>query len=308
MSLPKQIKMETGATKRDVPVFTLGAVGTPTHPNPNYEQYLQNGSDWDGHTKASVPEFLRTWILPDKVRELKEELERVLEEGVPDQKRSVRWNQDAGTLDDRFITDIALGEEVENPFWSWSRTNSDTVRVAICMDSCTCWWMSPELLKARMIVAAALTAAFEALDYECLTVAAHLLGSGDVGAKPREDTKTRCVATVMKEDNEPLVDSGFAHYSDTGIRRLMNCWITDGNPCATQLTNDEWRALADADLYIYIGEWGGARAVINTKGKPSDSPIGPKGEDALRLRVSSMKDVEPARIALEDFFRGQEDV
>jgi hypothetical protein len=291
--------METSLGKTPVPVMEMGAVDVPTKHPTSWAYQLGEAVMWDGHTMSRAASFLRTWNFPEAVKSFRARVEQALEEGIPDQRRAVLWNQRDGFLDDRYVPDIALGEDVENPFWRWQKSKSDTVRVAVCLDA-TCWWaQTAEVVQSRMVVAAGLASALESLDYEVSVVGGQLMAGCD-GSAPRNAKKTASVmATVMKSEEEPLVDSGFAHFADTGLRRLMVVWAQDANGRLGPMTNGEWREMVEADLFVYIG----SQRNINTDGAPYGATFGPKGEDVLHLALDGMSDIDRAVEQVEEFFQ-----
>jgi len=319
MSLPKTLNIQsTVKPDAEVPVVELGATEVPDHNGGNYASEISRNGGWDGHSRDKVKPFLTTWTVPAKVAKVRDEIEEILEEGIPDQKRRMLRNQDYGMLDDQWIVDLAMGDDIERPFQRWSRKARDTVRVAICMDTTVACFQSKEMLEARMMVSAGLAGALEMLDYEVSIVGASMQTNMKSGhKKPRQSPKTSQVfATVIKAHNEPYTESNFAHMADTGLRRLMCCWVMKDNGYVTQLTDREWRDLTGADLLLWIGpkqgagkqksRWGGrqgySRHVINTEGLPGDAVIGVDGEDTIRLGVDSAADVDPAVEDLKRFF------
>jgi hypothetical protein len=297
--LPKTMKMMTTRGPREIPVIELGPVEVPSNPAPMRAVDHDQPSRWDGHTRRGVSKHLKTWTFPKDVQAVRERVMAYLEEGIPDQRRMVLYNQLDGNLDDRFIPDIALGEEVERPFWAWKKGKADTTRVAICLDSACYWEQTPDVVKSRMVVAAGLAGALEMLGYEVAIAAGQIHAQSGL---PRQSKGAVAMLSILKSEDEPLVDSGFAHFSDTGLRRLVSEWTVDAIVGMSHLSNTEWRALFEADLYIYIGPEAGDRGVINTHGIPDGEPLGPSGPDTLRLRVNGMRDVDTMVETLRNFF------
>lgn len=316
-TLPGTIEVESSLCGRaEVPVRELSAIGVPEQdPRTAYEGRLNTPSAWDGHRAVEFSGHLRTWTVPELAQDVADRVTSALEEGLPDQKRTIRRNEDNGFLDDRFVTDIALGEEVENPFWRWNRNKSDVVRVAVCLDAATNAEMRPEVLASRMAICAGLGAALETCGYEVSIVAATLTARTTRGL--HEEARVRVArahahqpknrsfvfATTVKAEDEPFVGSSFAAFADTGIRRMVNCWVRDGNGVNTPLTDSEWRALTGADLFVYVGDGASGGPVIFSRGLPRGAKIGPFGPDAVRLQVHGPKDVPTAIEALKEFFR-----
>lgn len=308
--LPKTLTLQsTSKQKREVEVDELGCTDVPDHDGGNYAWAINDKTDWDGHWRDEVKPFLSKWKFPARVQEVRDRTEQALVDGLPDQRRVMLRNQQWGMIDDQYIADLALGEEVDSPFMRWSRVASDEVRVAICLDGTVCCGDGPEKLEARMCVAAGLASALESLGYEVSVLAACALSRFGAG-KPRQEhcpvSDTRVLATVLKDEREAMTDSGFAHLADTGLRRLMYCWVTRDNGFATHLTDQEWRVLTEADLLVYIGADDDSHDrqldVINTEGLPSGARLGPVGEDALRLEVQGPEDVDKSIRKIEDFF------
>lgn len=346
--LPKAITIQsTRGVQMECEVFDLGATDVPTNEvTHGYDRRLNYAPEWDGHTMDTAKHDLATWVLPERVREIAERVERILEDGVPDQRRSMLRNQEDGMLDDYWVTDIALGEEVDRPFNRWTRQKRGETRVAICLDATGAAGFTAEVMAARCAMAAGMASALEGLDYDVQVVAATMIGPPDhrrpkalleVG-HPRYYTTTRINATSIKREDEPFVSSAFAHFADTGMTRMVRCWIRDGNGCATHLTNDEWRSMVDADLFVYIGAGGetGLKRVynkfkkqsgyywdsrlqirrkrqpvpvktypdstINLGALPDNTPLGPVGDDTIRLEVCGISDIDPAIERLEAFF------
>jgi len=308
--LPSTVNVRSTNGDRRVRVEELGATDVPAHSGGSFAWELQQAGDWDGHRRDDVQPFLCKWTFPEKVQEIKDRVETVLEEGIPDQRRTMLRNQDSGMFDDRWITDVALGEEVEDPFCRWSKAATGEVRVAVCLDATAPWYTRKETLEARMCVAAGLASALEMLDYEVSVIGACLYESEHTGRPARRAPKhargTVCLATVMKGEDEPLVDSGFAHFADTGLRRLVCCWVTKANNFATHLSDSEWRELTDADLFVYLGPARGDSNVVNESGIPSGEGIGPVGDDVLNLKVNGYSDVDRALGTLETFFQNMQ--
>lgn len=316
-TLPSTLTAQSAHGDRPVKVVELSPVDVP-----DGDPYTRNGGDllypsrWDGHTGPGLENHLRTWTTPERVREIQERVEQAVEEGIPDQRRAIRRNVDDGFFDDRFITEIATGEDVENPCWRWSKTKSDTVRVAICLDAATRVTLQPEVLEARMAVAAGLGAALETAGYEVSIVGACLMAPDYLG-EPQPDARVWLdrkiappffLASVVKAEHEPFVGSAFAGFSNTGVRRMINCWVRDGDGKNTQMTDREWRELTGADLFVYVGAGAvGFAGVQFSKGLPPGSDIGPAGRDAIRLQVHGPEDIDTAVEALVRFFRERND-
>lgn len=303
MGLPKTLKVETAQGDRDVKVVELRAHETPQG-GTRYRP-LNNGGDWDGHSKKTVPAFLKTWEMPEETSKIRARVESALQDGIPDQKRKVLRNQECGDLDERYVEEIARGEEVDRPFTRWSKRRRGEVRVAVAIDSTVIWWMKPELLQARMAMAAGIAGALESLDYQVSILATCLQVSTEVGGfrKARQAPDRATVfATTIKEEHEPFVESGFAPLADTGLRRLMVCWVEDSNVYTGALTDREWRELTGADLFVYITSAGQSRGK-NEEGLPYGKTTGLEGSDVLNLGVDGWADIEPATQALEAFFQ-----
>lgn len=290
-----------------VKLTRLGTTELPERFSNKWWDEINKPNSYGKHSAGTAHQHLTTWTFPAKVREIAERVEDVLEDGIPDQKRKRLNNQDFGILDDRFITDIAMGDEVESPFWRWSKKSRDTIRVAICLDGAAAWFMTEEMIRSRMAVSAGLASALESLDYDVSVYSGCLLSDDRIGL-PREvrpEAATACIQ-CLKEEDEPLVDSGFAHFADTDFKRMIYLWTQQWNGYATHLSNSEWREVAgDADLYIYIGPDGSDKKnnkIINTKGIPYDEPCKLEGDDVLTLPLSYMKDVDGAVDQLERFF------
>lgn len=313
--LPNEITIETSNGNRTVKVHALTTTGVPNHDGGALYSYrLENAASWDGHTKSWAKSHLTTWTFPEKVTEIARRTEDALSEGIPDQKRKMLRNQPDGDLDDQWIDEIAIGEEIENPFCRWSKLKRKEVRVAICLDAATTASYSAEFIRARTAIAAGLTSALESLSYDVSVTAACLLALGKQRGSRRgrrvPDPRYRSEATVhgmvLKSEDEPMVDSGFSHYADTGFQRLVKCWTKKGTARSTPLTDGEWRDLTEADFYIYIGtdRTGGSHPAKNTGGLPYEATIGLDGEDVLRLRVDSYNDIDIAIEKIESFFEG----
>lgn len=305
MSLPGTIKVESTRGDHERPVRKLGAIDVPSgSPYGDCDGVSLDESSpwaWDGYRSTRVESHLRTWTPPERVREITERVERALEEGIPDQRRTMVRNQEDGMLDDRWIDEIARGEDVENPFMRWTRQRRGETRVAICLDGTVAHCDSVEMLEARMCVAAGLAAALEGLDYECSILAATLLrrtAPYDVSAPRMRPETTEVFATIAKEEGEPFVESGVAHFAGTGLRRLVLAWTMESNGICTQLTDREWRELTGADLFIYVG----SRKENAGRGRPSASPVGPQGDDVVYLEVNARSDIDGAIGTLERFF------
>lgn len=294
---------------REVPVIELGATDVPDHKGGGYARRIGPGNEfsWDGHTRDEVPRYLTTWTFPDRVRDVRDRAERILEEAIPDQRRRFLRNQEHGMFDDRWITDVALGEDVERPFTRWTKNRRGEVRVAVCLDGSVCVGDRKTMLEARMCVAAGIASALEALGYEVSVLSATLTSRlGD--SKPRVAHDPFVFATVIKEESEPFVESGFAHLADTGLRRLVSCWVAKSDGWDTHLCDSEWRALTGADLFVFIGPADskpGGLKVINEHGLPEGESIGPVGDDVIRLNVNGPRDVDGAVERLEKFFVDQ---
>ena len=305
--LPSEVTLKRTRGDQTVRVVELGATQVPDHDGGSYAYRLGEHAkaSWDGHSRETVPHHLATWEFPERSKRIAERCEQALEDGIPDQKRTMLRNQEFGTLEDRWITDLCMGEEIERPFNRWSKRARGETRVAICIDAAVACLQRAELLEARMSIAAGLAAALEGLDYECSILAA----CAQVGVtqgnwrKPREvPSGAQVFATVCKDENEPFVESGFAHIADTGLRRLMTCWTLQDNGFSTHLTDSEWRELTGADLFVFIGPKQGGYGIINTEGKPGEEPVGIVGEDCLTLKVDGLADIDPAIAQLECFF------
>lgn len=298
--LPNTIKLQTTFGDVEIPIRSLGAAELPEHDGGAYAHNLHRG--FDGYTRESVKEHVKKWTPGKNVRDLAARVEEALEEGIPDQRRRMLRNQDFGMLDDRWISDIAQGDEVEKPFARWSKAKSAECRVAICIDTASTCYTARERDAARNTVAAGLAMALEGLDYEVSIIAACVRSSVDGDKLPRERYATdRYVQTIrVKDESEPYVGSSFAHFAETGVRRLVSCWMSQGNGWSGSLTDREWREMTGADLFVFIGDHG---STINTKGVPGDATIGMKGDDTLSLTVNEPRDIESAISQVEEFFQ-----
>ncbi len=295
--LPSEITLQRSCGDTQIEVIELSNVDTPDNDGGKYRSHLFSG--WGGHSISSAPDYMLNWTFPEKVEEVRQKVEDALEEGIPDQKRVMLRNQSWGSLDERFVDDIALGFEVENPWQKWSRAAKDTCRVAVCIDSTSPHYEPPEKIEARMCVAAGIAGALESLDYEVSVVAAEINTKGSDRWQPRTSlAKTYLLASVLKDESESLTHSGFASVADTGIRRLLRCWSAQSNGYATQLTDQEWREIVQADLYIYIGN----TDPVCEEGIPAGVGHGLKGSDVLRLDVEGHRDVDSACATLTEFF------
>jgi hypothetical protein len=275
----------------------------PTIPKDEACDMVRNPGEHKNHTCYTAENYLRTWTFPQKLEEIRERVEQVLEEGLPDQRRRMLLNQEDGILDDRFADDIALGMEVENPFQRWSKKARDTCRVAICIDATIIWHMPAEELGSRMVVAAGLAAALEAQSYEVMVVAARLTA---LDGKPRSyGHGAKFQVSVLKGEDEPLTTSGFAALSDTDLTRLLYHWEQGraGYTCAP--SNSEWRELTESDLFIHLNATESDLFVHgpNQDGLPKGESARLIGDDVLSLPVSRYADVEAALVKVESFFQ-----
>jgi len=322
--LPKTLKIQSTKGDRDVQVIELGQIETPKGSGGAMSSeltYHENEGTFGDHRRTNAAKHLVTWTLPEATRKVRREIEEAVEEGIPNQGRQMLRNQVVGQLENRHVTSIALGQTVERPCQRWSRRKRDTIRVAICLDTTAYWADKPEKIKARMAVASGLASALDSADYDCSVTGASLGLDSDASGHPRTNRAATVVGVVLKEEGQPTLDSGFAHFADTDLRRLVSCWAREANGRVTHLSDREWRQLSnDADLLIYVGPGGsegqdreGSRArgktlaIINTQGRPEGMPIGPVGEDALRLEVNEMADIDGAIQGVRDFFNGLED-
>lgn len=297
--LPKTIKLETDRGNQEIEVKGLGAVDVPEGDGGAYASEL-TGSGWDGYTRDAVPNHLATWIPAKKTREIAQRVEQALEDGIPDQRRRMLRNQDFGMLDDRFVCDIALGDEVERPFSRWANSKAGECRVAICIDTASSWRTDKGRDAARQTIAAGMAMALEGLDYEVSIVAA-MVCSRTPGGLPRTRRADGPYvhAITVKDASESYVGSSFAHLAETGLSRLVTCWAAQSNGYGTPLTDAEWREMTGADLFVYIGDQNGR---LNTSGKPAGAKVGIHGEDVLPLTVNSDRDIDSAIEKVEAFF------
>jgi len=310
-TLPKTITLQSNRGDREVKVLDLGSTSVPDNDGGRFRHQLFGShvkGQWDGHYAESVKPHLATWSFPREVKETRDRAEQVLEELIPNQKRSMLRNQRHGLLDQKWVPSIAIGEDIERPFQRWSKNKRETISVAICLDSSVACYQSPELLKSRMVLAAGLASALEVLDYEVAIIGAHAQiawNECDAAIKPRQNTaKAEVLAITCKDWNEPFCDGGLAHFADTGLRRLIGCWQQKSNFFATSLTDLEWRELTQADLLIYVGPKAGTHAeVLNSESLPRGATLGPKGDDVLRLEADRLKHIDPAIDKLATFFQ-----
>lgn len=297
MDTELNMRRQNGGNKK-FPVTKLSCTEVPS----SKAKSCARGS-FGRHTPENVEGFLKTWTFPEKIEEIRERIEQAVADGIPDQKRVMRRNQADGMLDDRFADEIALGFDVEKPFMRWSKSASDTVRVAICMDACVTWKMAAEHMGSRMAVAAGCAAALEALDYEVVVVAARWTSQCDRGyIEPRKANayKVEANVSVLKDESEPLMTSAFASVSDTDVSRILQAWTCNSNWFTTALSDAEWRELTDCDLYIDLS---GSKAV-NSMNLPKDrDSVRLKGDDVISLDVSKYDDVDLAIDNLEMFFK-----
>lgn len=287
-----------------VPLKLLDAVTLPRDPKTVKCPNVKNGSGgFEGHTIYNVEHHLKTWTIPPKVDEVRERVERALEEGIPEQKRIMLRNQEDGMLNDAFADEIALGLDVENPFMRWNKMASDTCRVAVCIDSNVISWQTLENYQARVAMAAGVAMALESLDYEVMVVSAHVTyeGHGTTWgtSKPRISNSPIVSVRQLKREDESCASSHFAALSDTGIARLQTMWASDGNCHNTGLTNSEWREMTESDLFIHVCD---PETKVNSEGLPAGEVIGLEGDDVLSLKVNKFKDIDEAIQTLENFF------
>lgn len=306
-TLPSTITMQSNQGDREVEVRSMGATDTPKGDGGRYRHVITRSLEWCGWSKDKVKPHLTSWTMPEAVQSVREEAEKSLSDGIPDQRRTMLRNQAFGMLDSRWVPQIAIGQDVDRPFQRWSKARRHTVDVALCIDSTVCHLDSRERLEARMIVAGGLAGALDTLDYRNAIVAASMQVPEHAGRKrtPRRARigVSHCGAIVCKDWDEPFSDSCFAHLADTHIRRLTTSWQCGDNAYMTQLTDAEWRELTQAQILIYIGAEGDE--VINTAGVPRGAKIGPVGDDVLRLSVNRMRDIPRAMETLSSFFREQ---
>lgn len=343
--LPNEITMQTNRGDRKVSVNALNPTGVPKGDGGRYAHviekthHLDGSTVWDGHCRDTAKAHLTSWTFPKAVTEVARRTEEALSEGIPDQKRSMLRNQDDGMLDDLWVDEIALGEEIDNPFCRWSKNKRGEVRVAICLDGSSAWWLPPTTIEARMAVAAGIASALESLDYDVSVTVASLLCErpdrkprrGSRHLAPRQHPNTIAHAMTMKGEDEPMVDSGFAHYGDTGFGRMIKCWTLESNAYVTTLSDREWRDLVDADFYIYVGTafvgskrnkrtkrlekvyaitdemfYEGSHGGMNMGGRPDPEhggfKVGPVGDDSLRLLIDAHEHIDAAVARVENFF------
>jgi len=301
--LPSTIQMKTNRGDQEIEVVALAAHETPDHDGGAYRDSINRRTGWDGHTASTAGKHLTTWTLPERSKKIAERVERALEDGIPDQRRCMIRNLDNGILEDRFITDIAMGEDLDRPYAKWSKKKTAEARVAICMDVASGACDSPELLRCRTTVAAGLTSALEACDFEVSVVGGAVRNRTSGYGRdlyPRQDPNSYVMSIVVKDESEPFVESAFAHFADTGFRRLISCWVAKSNGYSTALSDSEWRELTGADLFIYIGNTTTSHC---TYGIPSDEKIGPRGPDTLVLNINTEAEIEASLVKIESFFQ-----
>jgi len=307
-TLPNTVRIQSTKGDVDAPVTSLGSTDVHQHKGGNYAHDISeaNKDCWHGWYREAVKPHLLSWSFPREVQAIKDRAEQVLEEGIPSQKRTMLRNQVYGQLDQRWISQIAIGQDIERPFQRWSKAKRDTISVAICLDTTVASGLSNEMLKARMCLAAGLGGALEFLDYDVAIIGAHLQVSMERAGfmtRPRQaPDKAEVQAITCKDWNEPFTDSGLAHMADTGLHRLSCAWGLKSDGYTTQLTDREWRELTDADLLVVVGPHKGSRNVLNYEGLPKGATLLPTGDDTIYLPCDKITDLDPAVDVLEQFF------
>lgn len=296
---PKTLRIQsTVRNDREVEVRAIGCTEAPTNTVSSFMvEKLSSTSRWGGHNMENTPKHLTEWSFPERVEQIRAQVQDALEEGLPEQRRVVLRNQDWGSLDERWVDDIAIGEEVEHPFQRWSQQASDTVRVAICVDTAAAGAHTPEYQASRIALAAGLASALEALDYDVAIYGGNLENPIG-GASPRICHNPIGFFSVLKDEADSLTTSCFASMSDTNMLNMIACWISNGISRATCYTDREWRDLVgDVDLFINL-----QGRMVDLQQIPADAAAVLYGKDVLSLAVTSYFGIDGACKKIRDFF------
>lgn len=293
--LPGTLTMRTEDGDCSVRVVELDAVGTPDE---NPENIGAGPEEFDGWRHQDVSEHLRTWTPGEDAKSVMRQVEEAVERGLPDARRRPVRNLRDGIFDERWLPEIAMGQEIEAPYWKWSKRSSGVKTVAVCLDATAPGFTPKQTITNRMNVAMGIGAALEAAGYPIQIVGGTL--RCQLGGKPRRNNTTRALLVVVKGENESLTPSNFAHFTDSSLQRLIRCWVSEGNGYAGPLSNSEWRQLLQADFYVSIT----GRSHFNAEGMPSGERPMPQGPDVLTLRVDDeQRDVTAAIAAIVKFFQ-----
>lgn len=294
--LSSNLTMVSTDGNRVIPLNELDAVSVPSGPS----DFIEREPDgFDGWTKNEVPVHLRKWTPGKEAYDVMEKVEEAIARGLPNARRRQVRNLHDGILDERWIPELSRGEDIDAPYWKWNKRKSGIKRVAICFDAALPWFIRPEVVSNRMNVCMGLGAALELAGYPVSIVGGVIqtTGKNSTRSGPRlKDTGQKTIASmiVVKGENESLVPSNFAHFADTGLTRLIRCWVGNANGYSCPLSNREWREICDADFYVGIT----GRQSFNSQGLPYDDTPYPSGPDTLKLLID--EEAKDIRQAIQD--------